>query len=238
VNNKSNASTNGENDNWSFYLKSTPDTFTSKNDFTTSFSSVYLNPQGTSTSQDAQIVSSSFSSTNDISEEDYVSWGTWNVEVNYKYKDPYSTTLQDATHNLSGLWVAGEATSADVISARTQTAYYIGKYQALQINASTPTVEYGDASLFVDFGTDKATLTISDNSNTNGSVSDTYTYNDMVVSGHAINDGTISAGSGSANGTFYGEGGENVGGNFYIDDGATGTSVKGVYEVREETQPY
>jgi len=234
--NQANATTNLEFDDWRFTLKATPDSFTSKDNFTTSFDSVILSPKDASTSSNAQLVSSSFQATQDTVADDYMSWGTWNASVEYQYEDQYTGSAQPASHDFYGLWVAGEATSADVISARTQTAYYIGKYQAYQINASTPSVEAGDTSLYVDFGADQATLTINGNSNNGGSIASTYSYNNMTVGGNTIIGGTISAGSGTANGTFYGKNGESVGGNFSIRDNTNATEVKGVYQVTEELQ--
>jgi len=238
--NQANATTNLEFDDWRFTLKATPDSFASKNDFTTSFDSVVLSTKNGSTSSNAELVSSSFQAINNMTAGDYMSWGTWNASVKYQYEEKYTGSAQPASHDFYGLWVAGEATSADVIAARTQTVIYTGQYQAYQINASTPTIENGVAFLNVDFGAANATLTINGNSNNGGSIASTYSYNNMSVERNTINGGTISADTGTANGiangTFYGKNGESVGGNFSIRDNTNATEVKGVYQVTEELQ--
>jgi len=107
---------------------------------------------------------------------------------------------------------------------------YTGDYKVFRVStAFAPEDGAGLASLDVDFASDQATLTLIGN---NGALPSSYQFNNMVVSGNTVSGGTISLGSGSANGTFYGPTGTSVGGNFQITDGST-VDVKGVYQVTQ-----
>ena len=229
--NKTNASTQGEYDNWKFFVSSTPSDFISRDEFSTTFSSVELSPINGSTSKNALLLSSSMSATMDLATDDMMSWGKWDATVEYTYDDYGSPMTTSDTY--SGLWVSGEPTDASVVAALGGYVTYAGKYQALQINASVPSTQEGVANLNVDFDADQATLTIFGNANTGGSINGDYSYSGMAVSGNTISGGTVSLGTGSANGTFYGTDGKSVGGNFYIENATAGTSVKGVYQVTE-----
>ena len=236
----SNLSGNGETDNWQFTLASIPTSFTAKDNFSTSFSSVTLTPVSGSTSVNAVLGTNSLQTTTDLVADDYMSWGSWNAQVSFE--STQSGTLSSDSHDFSGLWVAGEATSASVVSALTGTSIYTGEYRAITYNQSVPVTESGTASLSIDFGLPQvATLTISGNANSGGNIGADYKYEDMAISGNTISGGTLTSTSvstsisGSANGTFYGTEGKSVGGNFSINDGGT-ASVEGVYQVTEVIQ--
>ena len=208
-------------DDWSFYLSPTASSFISKDDFTTTFSSVYLTPGASSTSSNAELLSSSFSTHADLAEGDYMLWGEWSANVKYDYAGYIGP--ESSTHDFQGLWIAGEATAASVIAARTGSAYYTGDYRTIDASGATLRVD-GGAGLSVDFGADTASLYIG-----------SYSFSDMPITGNGFSGSTVSQGTGSANGTFYGPTGDSAGGNFQIIDGTT-TNVKGVYQVTEETQ--
>jgi len=235
--NKDNGSTNGENDDWKFTLKAIPDSYTSKNNFTTSFDSVTLSPQSGSTSSNAQLLSSNFQATQDIAADDYMSWGTWNASVEYTYTNYSSGVSQQGQHDLNGLWVTGEETAASVIASRSGIVQYFGKANLISIDTNTnaQTAGTGDASVDVDFGVNQAaTLTITDNSSGN-SLSYDMTLSGNGVSGSLNTGGQSSTLTGTANGTFYGTKGESIGGNFNVSGDGT-TNVKGVYQVTESLQ--
>jgi len=216
--NKSNPS--GELDNWSFYLSPTASSYVSKDEFTTTFSSVYLAPIASSTSSNAQLLSSSFSTHPDLASGDYMLWGEWSASVSYDYEsnDPYTgPSTYNTTEDFSGLWITGEVTEASVIAAKTGSSFYQGDYRTIDSNGNTQRVS-GGASLNVDFGADTASLDIG-----------SYNY-DMQISGNSLSGSITNANmTGSANGTFYGPSGNSAGGNFQVGDGST--KLKGIYQV-------
>ena len=229
---KSNSSGQGESDNWKFVVSSTPASYSSRNNFSTTFSSVELTPISSSTSVNAALLGgSSLIATTDLAVDDSMSWGTWNATVNFE--SVQSGSLTSDSHTFEGLWVAGEATPVSVIDSllatgaaavaaeSSFTSTYVGQYSA--IGGGT---QNGNASLYVDFGYGTADLTISDYSINNFS---------MAISGNTMSADTFGGGGTgiAANGTFYGANGKSVGGNFYINDGST-TNVKGVYQVTEQ----
>ena len=229
---KSNSSGQGESDNWKFVVSSTPASYSSRNNFSTTFSSVELTPISSSTSVNAALLGgSSLIATTDLAVDDSMSWGTWNATVNFESVQSWSLTSD--SHTFEGLWVAGEATPVSVIDSllatgaaavaaeSSFTSTYVGQYSA--IGGGT---QNGNASLYVDFGYGTADLTISDYSINNFS---------MAISGNTMSADTFGGGGTgiAANGTFYGANGKSVGGNFYINDGST-TNVKGVYQVTEQ----
>lgn len=227
VKNHANSSGNGENDDWKFTLAKTPTSFTSRDNFETTFSAVTLTPIGSSTSTNAQLTASSFKATTDLSSSDLMSWGTWSATVTFK--STQSGSSMSDNHEYKGLWQSGEPTEASVVNAMSGSATYSGKYQVYQVNASNFTTETGNASLSVNFGTDKATLTISSNS----LLASEYNFNNMTLSGNGISGGTASGNNinttdSYANGTFYGANANSAGGNFQITNGQ---SYQGVYQV-------
>jgi len=233
VDNKANATLNGnEFDNWSFQLASTPTSFTSKDEFTTSFSSVYLSAKDQSTSRDEQLVAGSFSATSDLAQDDYMTWGDWNAEVDYRYTDSSSGLEQSANHNFKGLWVTGEVTDKAVVDAiQANNVSYYGIYQAFDV-ADSATLVTGSANMIVNFGANTASLEIGYE---NGDQTGTTNYS-MAIYGNVLSgsqsDGTAS-GPGAANGIFYGPNAESVGGNFSSNtpDSVSEVGLKGVYQV-------
>lgn len=227
--NKSNSSGNGENDNWKFFISSVPTAYTSRDNFSTTFSSVELTPLTGSTSVNAVLAAgSSFTAIADLSPNDFMSWGVWNASVDFE--SVQSGVLLPDSHSFNGLWVSGEPTDPTVIAGLNTFVTYTGDYKVFSVStAFAPEDGAGLASLDVDFASDQATLTLIGN---NGALPSSYQFNNMVVSGNTVSGGTISLGSGSANGTFYGPTGTSVGGNFQITDGST-VDVKGVYQVTQ-----
>lgn len=223
--NKANAT--GEYDNWTLYLSNTPTTYTNKNDFSVNFSAGLLTPIGSSSSTNARITGGSLSATADLDPDDRMSWGIWDIAIDFESMQSGETT-QDS-HDFQGMWVTGEPTDASVIAALSGIREYEGKYQAFEIYGDFR-VQEGIANLEVDFTADSAHLTIFGNSATGGTIATNYQYNDMSINGNSISGGAASANEGSANGTFYGTDGKSVGGNFQILDGSMG-GVKGVYQV-------
>lgn len=225
-------------DDWKFILASTSASFTSRDDFTTSFASVTLTPGQNSSSKNAKLSDSSFKTMEDLSVDDKMSWGTWNAKVTYESND-YNGKPISRSRDFNGLWISGEPTDTSVLDGLTTTIRkYVGEFQAYQTDVNTPTLEGGVATLYVDFGANIADLTIHDNSNNNGTIFGNYTY-DMTRSGNQLNSTAVNYSSGavhgsangSANGTFYGAEGKSVGGSFHISDNLN-TQVKGVYEVQ------
>ena len=218
----------GEDDNWKFTLAETPTSFTSRDDFETTFSSVTLTPIESSTSTNAQLTASSFKATADLSSSDLMSWGTWSASV--EFTSTQSGTQTGDSHDFVGLWVSGEPTDASVVNAMTGTQFYTGQYKVHQINDTTPTFETGNANLSVDFGADTAILYIYAN---NGLVGANYEFNNMTLSGNSMSGGTLTSGGSHAHGTFVNQNATSAIGDFQIRDAGNGTDVQGVYQVSE-----
>jgi len=224
---------NKNNDDWQFFVASTPTVFTSKDEFQTTFSSLKLTPGSGSSSSNAKLTSSNFNATVDLKNDDYMSWGSWNVDVSFQAG---VSVPSEQSLSMQGLWVTGEATNADVVAALTgSNVFYSGKFNALDFTGSTPLSVTGNASIVVDFGTNRnAALTINYE---NGDGTGVTTFNNMPISGNTIS-GSQSSGPGSANGTFYGPNGNSIGGNFSSNTQSSISSVgiKGVYEVTRQSE--
>ena len=241
VDNKANAAGyGGEYDDWSFQLAATPNDFVSKDEFTTSFSSVYLSPQGQSSSKNASLLNGSFSATNDLSHDDYMTWGTWNASVEYTFTDSSTQLEQSGSHDFQGLWVAGEVTESAVVDAiQTDYMQYYGKYQAYE-TTDNPTLITGTANMTVNFGSNTASLVIAyENGDSTGNTNYSMNIVNNVLVGTQTDSQGNASGPGEAYGTFYGPNAESVGGNFSTN--ANGGSVsevglKGVYQATQSIQ--
>ncbi|RLA79164.1 MAG: hypothetical protein DRG78_13500 [Epsilonproteobacteria bacterium] len=212
----------GETAEWKYTISDTPLTYTSREEFSTTFSSVVVSGGNFSNARiTAGTQPNSFIATgDDLKNDDYMSWGSWSISL--LYNDDYAGA-KDQTRDVYGLWVAGEPTDAAVVDALTGNAVsYDGKYRAIDF-VNSNTIVNGTADMTVDFGADTATLNIDYDSG--------RTF-DMYITGNSMN-GTQGGGEdGVADGTFYGPDGDSVGGNFKttFDDGAA-VEIKGVYQV-------
>ena len=227
----------GTKDDWYFYLKETPDVFLAKDDFKTAFGSVSLVPQIESSAKNPQLLSSSFTTLEDLKADDYMSWGEWEATASYEYSDFYgaqtgstSSTYSD-TKDFKGLWVSGQVTDSTVIAARDTTALYSGEYRAFDADAASfNTIESGSITMNVDFAQDIVNVTILQNNAQ--LVTQDHTFEGMQIKGNGF---AGTAGSSDVMyGNFYGPNAEAAGGNFKIDDNAK--TLKGVFQAVEQQQ--
>ncbi|MCK9472900.1 FecR family protein [Sulfurimonas sp.] len=167
---------------------------------------------------DIVITSSSFSVTNDdLSSSDLMSWGEWNAEFTY------TESGVESTAKYTGLWVGGESVTPENVilgyHTSTSSAEYNGIYKALLFSdTAIATKETGTATLMVDFGQDKATLTVGDLAQFSG----------MPISGSTF---ASPASHSMANGTFYGAEGKEAAGSFSIMTEQYVPVAEGVYQV-------
>ncbi len=230
-------------DNWYFYLQESPESFESKQNFTTAFGSVTVDPQEGSTSKNPTILNNGdYNKFTTFTESagDYMSWGEWSIEVQYEYDDPYGGSVSETSSDalvtsklFEGLWIAGEPTDPAVIAGLDTKQEYYGTYKAMDL-ANGNALDTGSASLFVDFGNDFANLII--DKSENGIVPTSYSYEMGITE---ANDGIHGENStGKANGSFYGPNAESIGGNFNINDSSNDVNVKGVYQTTQQVSPY
>ncbi|MDD2448358.1 MAG: FecR domain-containing protein [Sulfurimonas sp.] len=167
---------------------------------------------------DIAITSSSFSATNDdLSSSDLMSWGEWNTEFTYKESDVASSA------KYTGLWVGGESvTPSSVIDGYRSSnsfAEYNGIYKALIFSDSAIAGKTtGTATLNVDFGADRATLTLQN----------LPQVPEMHISGSSF---ASHPSHSTANGTFYGAQGKEAAGSFSIMTPEYVPVAEGVYQV-------
>ena len=222
-----NSSGNGEEDDWKFTISATPDNFTSREDFSTNFSSVQMVPIGSSSSTNESLSpDSTFIATpDDLANGDYMSWGSWSADVTFT-SNQSGTSMSDS-HNFIGFWVSGEETDVAIVNAQTGTSVYNGIYRAIDFTNSNNTIN-GSATMNVDFGSDTATLNIATLN---------YDFTNISISGNSLNGNTVldsggTSRTGTVDGTFYGSNADGIGGNFQIEDFPNSVHVKGVYEVK------
>ena len=218
---------NGKVDSWRLFLDSTPISYTSKEEFEVGFSGVEAFPGDTSsTTTNPYIRGGIFTATgDDLIDGDYMSWGSWSAEIEYEYTDPNGGTAQ-SSHYINGLWVAGEPTDSYIIDGLNGESSYLGIYRAKDMTNNGSIVN-GTASMHVDFGNDTASLYID---------YDTGRNFDMTLQGNRLygsqTDGTSE--TGTANGTFYGPLGTEIGGNFSTTYQGGQEELIGVYQVQIE----
>ncbi|MEA2091770.1 MAG: transferrin-binding protein-like solute binding protein, partial [Campylobacterota bacterium] len=209
---------------WKFTISDTPLSYTSREQFETTFSSVTVSGGDFSNARIAAgTQANSFIATgDDLEGDDYMSWGTWSISL--LYDDDYNQA-KDQTRDVYGFWVAGEPTDAAIVDALVGSAVsYDGKYRAIDF-LNNNTVVNGTADMMVDFGADTATLNIDYDS---GRTFDM----DIAVSGNSMTGWQSGGEYGVADGTFYGPNGDSIGGNFKTTYGAgSGVEIKGVYQV-------
>ncbi len=208
----------GDSDKWTFTMDRTPTSFISNENFSVPFSSATI--ESTGSSRNPEILSSEFVATgDDLADGDAMSWGRWSASVEYEYDDA-SARASD----MSALWIAGEPTVSNIIDAIVATSIdYDGQYKAIELVGSQAATVTGEASMNVDFGADTATLFIDHNK-----ISEDYS---MIISGNELSG--ANADEGVANGTFYGNTGNLIGGTFADSDGEDAT-LKGVYQVKTD----
>ncbi|MFT5835917.1 MAG: hypothetical protein ACI9RG_000811 [Sulfurimonas sp.] len=212
------------NDTWTYTLATSPTTYVSKEKFDVAIDTITTTTAGVSNIVLKSTGNYLKATGDDLSSDDSMSWGEWSINTGYKAGD------SSLTKNVTGLWVAGEATPLSILNGYKSTlmgATYSGKYRAIVVSDSS--IVNGDARLEVDFGNNQAALYIT--ANTSG----TKISGTLNISG-SINDTTkaISGGSSESSsfqGTFYGSDGKSVGGNFIIFN-APAINAKGVYEVK------
>ena len=169
------------------------------------------------------IATSAFSITNDdLSNSDLMSWGEWNTEFTY------TESSTAASAKFRGLWVGGESvTPENIIQSYTSTTpvVYDGVYKALLFSETAiATTGTGTATLSVDFGNDRASLT----------VGNLATFADMPISGNSF---ASPASHATANGTFYGAEGKEAAGSFSIMTEQYVPVAEGVYQVKTTQTP-
>lgn len=208
---------------WTYYLSGTPSSFTSEYDFVASFSSA--KSSDSSKSNFGIGTTNLFKTVSDLSSDDEMSWGEWALEVTYDQSlgTPIDGSVS-VTRAVKGLWVAGVLTQSSVLAAYQSTASYTGSYRAYDLTTTTPSIISASASLSVDFGQDSAILKI----NTSDDTQVWRTYDMTGVKTNTMS-GSATAG-GEANGNFYGDTGNSVGGNFSVINSGT-TEAQGVYQV-------
>ncbi|NPA60208.1 MAG: hypothetical protein GXO30_07080 [Epsilonproteobacteria bacterium] len=223
LNNLPNA--NEKMDSWRLFLASKPISYTSKESFKIGFSSAEVFPGDTdSTTRDPYIRSGVIEATNDdLKAGDYMTWGTWNVEIEYKYDDYDGES--SATHYVDGLWIAGEPTTNSVIEGMEGESSYVGIYRAKDMLNNE--IINGKATMHVDFGDDSANLHIDYDSGRDFDM----TLNENSMHG-SQSDGVDE--TGNANGTFYGPMASEVGGNFYTTHKGE-DELQGIYQLQVET---
>ena len=169
-----------------------------------------------------------FISMDNAIDSDYIGWGEWVVQYDLTY-DGTTNTI-----NENGLWVAGNPTDTAVVDGISGEFSYTGSYKAYDFDSNGDLID-GDASLEVDFGNDKAALTIH-----YGGDDIKFDNNDngMDISGNSFagDQNNANNGNGSATGRFYGPNADVVGGEFVISDSDNGVHAKGVYQVGNKTQ--
>lgn len=189
-----------------FMLDPTPISFVSKENFEGRFIGY-----GSNIEIDAS-ADNYLKATADLEDGDYMSWGEWAVT--------YTNTSASITESLSGFWVAGEQTSADIISNYTMTdATYSGIYMGTTEGSSIN----GTAELYVNFDQGFADLTLEG----------------LEVLPMDVVDNKMSLNyeySGSSEGHFYGPTGNEAAGEFVIEDASSTT--QGVYQVKSTQTLY
>jgi hypothetical protein len=189
-----------------FYLKDEVNSFTSKEEFLINFSGVVkANPiyEG----EEFIIHSGQVEATgDDLANDDYMSWGTWNIDATYK-----SPEGREYSDQLNGLWVAGDETPVAVMDefyTNGEAYRYSGRYKAIEKGQDANNIA-GNCLVDVDFGAKTAILTVQD-LDQNHEIPMTLENNNLLDADESSRE--------IANGKFYGPNAENIGGNFYIKD--------------------
>jgi hypothetical protein len=215
---------------WNFELNQTPLSYTSKEKFATDFVAVDISSNGISSTESTVknivIEDGIFEATgDDLIDGDYMSWGRWSVQVSYEYTNNAGEDVP-ASHDMDGLWVAGEVTEASVVDALSGSESYSGIYRAKNM-ADNGNIVNGLANMDVDFGEDRANLYI-DFDAANGGRSF-----DMHIVGGTL-EGYQTNGideSGVSNGFFYGSDASEIGGSFNTTNGGE-DELRGVYQLQ------
>ena len=214
-------SSNGEYELWSLYIDK-PTSPQSKENYTTRISSATIdNVHNTdNASSNPRVSSGTFKAIDDdLVSGDSIVWGEWESSLLYD-----NNNGANQTHNIGGLWVAGERTDQAVVDALTGSEIsYVGIYKA--IDYENIALIRGKASMIVDFGNDTAVLTID---YSNGRVYDlSYDANSGALTGYQNGDDY-----GYADAFFYGSDASLIGGNFSTTKGGYDKiELKGIYEL-------
>ncbi len=210
---------------WKFDLKE-PLSGSTKDNFTTEFTSAEVSSP-TDNITNIRIDSSNFEATSDdLQSGDVMTWGIWDVNLLYD-----TDTLKNQHSNFNGLWVAGERTSAEIISSfGSQKVSYKGIYKAKEY--ATGSLIHNTASMDVDFGADTAVLNILYGTGRTFNVStavsgEIYGYQEPISQN--------SSEYGYVYGAFYGTKGELVGGSFSTTSGGYDSlELRGVFELSSD----
>ena len=205
-------------------VDSTPAYYNSKDDFAVAFTNVMIgSASATNILFDSEL--NEFTSKSDISADDDMSWGEWAVAVTFNDTNGDNISIND-----NGLWVSGKPTNSNLIGSYSLSyAAYSGEYRAY-VNGVSGIVS-GDATMAVNFAQDTANLNINNLPN-HGSI----TYNMLIEDNNVVSYISNSTNSqSSANGTFYGDSGNSIGGTF--TEHSSGVKVvDGVYQVSTTTE--
>ena len=212
---------------WRYNIQ-TPTTYNSISDFTSNFSSIdVVDDGGYTISNISKPSSNNFNATNDdLDANDEMSWGEWDIAFTYDQE----TISTDISQDISGLWVSGVETNPSVISGYTMDGIvYDGIYKAIDFTNNNAIVN-GVSRLDVDFGEDKATLTIRNTADdANWAVFDI-----AGIKANASLDGVQQNNDGITRGHFVGATANDAAGDFSIYDSGEVTA-KGIYQVHTNT---
>ena len=210
------------------YTISTPTSYTSISNFTSSFLSIsVLEDGGNAITNISEPTTNTFNATDDdLNPADEMSWGEWNVAFTYD-QDNVDTGI---SRDVSGLWTSGVETTTDAIANYSiDGVVYDGSYKAIDINDNNNIVS-GVSRLDVNFGADTATLTIRNTTNE-------YDWGVFDITGIKANaslDGSQQGADGITRGHLVGATGNDAAGDFTIYESST-LSAKGVYQVHTNT---
>ena len=210
------------------YTISTPTSYTSISNFTSSFLSIsVLEDGGNAITNISEPTTNTFNATDDdLNPADEMSWGEWNVAFTYD-QDNVDTGI---SRDVSGLWTSGVETTTDAIANYSiDGVVYDGSYKAIDINDNNNIVS-GISRLDVNFGADTATLTIRNTAND----ADWGVYDITGIKANASLDGTQQSADGITRGHLVGATGNDAAGDFTIYESST-LSAKGVYQVHTNT---
>ncbi len=208
----------GDWDAWLFNISPTPLNYISKEEFKTYFTSAKLySASGTY----IKINESHYNATgDDLADGDYMSWGTWSASLEH---NNHTYEIENA------LWVSGLPTDLDVVKFMDNEQEYSGIYKAVDYSNHGTLVD-GEATMLVDFGTDRAELNI--DYKTGRDFDMVIDYDDKFASLRTKVPSNIhdELPDNIAGGHFYGPNADAIGGNFStIHNGSQ--ELSGVYQV-------
>jgi hypothetical protein len=154
---------------------------------------------------------------------EYLSWGWW--ATNFRDPNHQNKSYTALGNYVVGSLTPGTSTTPNVQMPQTGTASYAGGMAGVVNNQGSVYAAGGNFSMDYNYGTRRGVTNMTfDNSTYRGNVQGTGTYGTNHAGSFAGTNGT-----GVMNGSFYGPGGANVGGNFNISGRNPAYQASGIY---------